>query len=170
MTAHLARQGCRTCLVAGSSLAISNVSERWDGVVAAAGTMAVTMVEVGFDGAVAVQRLRAGLGPDRRPDALFALDHQTALWAFGLLGEMGLQASRDVAFASFDETEWMRLVSPPVSTVRQPVQAMAEAAWALLVRRIAGDHAVPDRTRLACSLEIRGSSLRPTGPPVSTAA
>ena len=37
----------------------------------------------------------------------------------------------------------MRLVAPAVTAVRQPVEEMADCAWTMLGRRIAGDEGPP---------------------------
>ncbi len=163
VAAHLAGAGWRDGLVAGSSLSISNVRERWDGARAARGAMALAMLECGMEPGPIRAALLARLGRRRRPDALFALDHVTSLAAFQVLAELGLAPGRDVAFASFDETEWMRLVSPPVTAVRQPVEALAETAWRQLVRRMEGEAGPPVTARLACAIAFRGSTLRQPG-------
>ncbi|MDQ0394164.1 DNA-binding LacI/PurR family transcriptional regulator [Labrys monachus] len=170
IAAHLAGEGHRTCLVAGSMLAISNVRERWEGAAAAAGPMAIEMVESGLDRGVIRDRLRARLSAGTRPDALFTLDHLTTLVAYQLLAELGVSIPRDIAFASFDDTEWMHLVTPPITAVRQPVEEMARAAWTQFIRRLSGGDAVPRTLRLSCAIEIRGSSLRRTGLPDNAAA
>ena len=54
--------------------------------------------------------------------------------------------------------EWMRLVKPAVSAVRQPVEEMADCAWKLLVRRIAGDTTAPQSRRLNCAVTLRAST------------
>lgn len=157
---HLGAQGFADCLVIGTSLAISNVRERWEGVLAAAGPMRVEFLEVGFDDPARFHRLEERLRSAAPPRAVFSLDHQTSLAAYRLLGETGLRIPHDIAFAGFDEMEWMRLVSPPVTAVRQPVEEMAEAAWRLLGRRIGGDAGEQQTRRLRCAIEIRGSTSR----------
>jgi LacI family transcriptional regulator len=158
IAAHLKDQGFRSCLVVGTSLAISNVRERWDGAVAAAGAMAMRLLEVGLDPIEVRRRLEVTLNARSRPAALFTLDHGTTLVAYQLLADLGLRVPEDVALASFDETEWMRLVEPPLTAVRQPVEAMAAAAWAQLLRRMKGDTAVPAALRLDCAVTLRGST------------
>jgi len=54
----------------------------------------------------------------------------------------------------------MRLVTPGITTVRQPVEEMAEQAWALLLRRMTGSAGKPVTRRLRCAVEIRGSTPR----------
>jgi LacI family transcriptional regulator len=158
IAAHLREQGFRSCLVVGTSLAISNVRERWEGAVAAGGPMALTLLEAGLDPAEARRRLDLALRARPRPAAMFTLDHGTTLVAYQLLADLGLRVPDDLALASFDETEWMRLVDPPLTAVRQPVEAMAAAAWAQLLRRMEGDTAAPVALRLDCAVTLRGST------------
>ena len=155
---HLDENGTKDCLVVGTRLSISNVRERWEGARAAAGRTHMEMLEIGIDDPAGIDRLERTLrGPDR-PQAVFALDHATALAAYRLIADRGLAIPGDIAFASFDEMEWMQLVSPPVTAVRQPVEEMAQQAWALLSRQIRGEGDVPVTRRLRCTVKIRGST------------
>lgn len=160
VTRHLAEQGHRRCLVAAGSLSFGNVRERWDGALAAAGPMTLTMVECGLDPDESCRRLTPLLAGPSPPQAVFALDGRTSLVAYRALGDADLVIPDDVAFASFDEAEWMTLVSPAITAVRQPVAAMAEAAWAQLMARLDGDTDDPRVRRLPCVIEIRGSTVR----------
>ena len=157
---HLDEQGYRDCLVVGSRLSITNVRERWEGVRAAATRMTVDILEIGVDDPDGVDRLERRLRGRDLPQAIYALDHMTALTTYRMLGEIGLNVPTDVAFASFDEMEWMQLVSPGVTAVRQPVDMMAEQAWALLLKRMRGKSGEPITRRLHCAVEIRGSTPR----------
>jgi len=170
VTTHLAGQGHRSCLVAGSTLLITNVRERWEGARAVAGPMTIRLLESGLDPKLIRVRLRDRLTGSPLPDALFTLDHVTTLVAYQLLVELGMAIPRDIGFASFDETEWMRLVMPPITAVRQPIEDMARVAWGQLMRRLAGEHAAPDIVRMTCAVEIRGSTLRRQGEPNTVAA
>jgi LacI family transcriptional regulator len=172
--AKIARQlgsdGFRSCLVVGTSLAISNVRERWDGIRNAPVPTRFQFAEIGIGDPARLRAVERRLRSPRRPEALFALDHATALALYRLVGRLGLKVPEDIAFAGFDEMEWMRLVSPPVTAVRQPVEAMARAAWDRLVRRMDGADGAPTVRRLECTVEIRGSTARKQGPPASAAA
>ncbi|MFT3974806.1 MAG: LacI family DNA-binding transcriptional regulator [Amaricoccus sp.] len=164
---HISAQGAGRCLVLGTSLGISNVRERWEGAMAGADGMDLDLIEVGFDDHAPpclADRLRA---PDR-PAAIFCLDHETTLAVYRLLGEIGLRPGSDIVFASFDEMEWMRLVTPAITAVRQPVEKMAESAWTILRRRIAGEDGAPEAVRLACAVTIRGSTPRQSAPTGAT--
>ena len=164
VAAYGAAQGFASCLVAGSTLSISNVRERWEGITASSGAMRVSLLQSGIEQQVIRQRLLAQLKQNPLPELLFTLDHITTLVAYQVLGERGLRVPDDIGFASFDETEWMRLVSPGVTAVSQPVEAMADAAWRRLKQRMDGDASPPTTLRLSCAIEIRGSTLRYKGP------
>ncbi len=165
---HIAAQGCRTCLVVGTSIDISNVRERWEGARQGAGDMRIEMIEVGFKDH-APPALQARLRGGDRPDALFCLDHETTLASYLLLGEIGIGIGSDMAFASFDEMEWMRLVSPAITAVRQPVEDMAECAWTMLRRRISGEQSPHEAKRLRCAVTFRASTPRNISSPACEA-
>ena len=133
--------------------AISNVRERWEGVRGAVKRMRLETLEIGIDDPAGVDRLERRLRGHGRPQAIYALDHVTALAAYRLVADLGLAIPRDIAFASFDEMEWMQLVSPQVTAVRQPVEEMAEQAWALLHKQLRGDSAAPVTRRLRCAVK-----------------
>lgn len=160
---HLREQGIGHCLVAATSLNISNVRERWDGARAEAGQMRLDLVEVGFEDH-APPALVDALSRPERPEALYCLDHETTLAAYRLLGELGVRVGTDIALASFDEMEWMRLVSPALTAVRQPVEEMAECAWGTLRRRLGGDDGPIQLRRLRCAVTFRGSTPRQPAP------
>lgn len=81
---------------------------------------------------------RAGLELLDRGDRPTAVVTSSDLQAIGLLTaahELGLRVPEDVAVVSFDGTEETRFTAPPLTTVTQPVAAMAAAAIDLLVHQ-----------------------------------
>jgi LacI family transcriptional regulator len=166
---RLDENGYQDCLIVGAQLSISNVRERWEGARAAAERMQMTMLEIGFDDPAGLDRLEAALRAEAPPQAIFALDHGSSLVVYRALTEIGLRIPDDVAFAGFDEMEWMQLVSPPVTAVRQPVEEMAEQAWTLLNKRLNGVVEAPVTRRLRCAVKIRGSTPRRRCPQPSQA-
>ncbi len=171
VTHHLVNQGHTRLLAVASSLAIRNVAERCDGFRAAADGRAETAIlEVGLS----VEECREALtrhlaAAPAPPAALFTLNNLATMGALEALSGLGLQVGRDIALAGFDDEEWMRVVSPPLTAVRQPTAAMARAAWGRLLARIGGDTSAPREMRLACTLEIRASS-QPARPRETTRA
>lgn len=167
-TAHLATLGHRRILVAASSLALANIRERWDGVLRACAARdlpapAVLELGLGFDTAAA--SLSGWLARHARPSAIIALTNFTTLGVLAFLREQGLNVPRDVSLVGYDDYAWMQAATPPVTAVRQPVEQMAEQAWACLLRRIGGASGPREEIRLACSLQVRDSTAPPPREP-----
>lgn len=158
---HLIAAGRRHILVVASRASISNVAERCAAAreVAAAAGATLEVIEVGFTLADSRACLGRRLAAPNLPDALFTLNNVATLGALGALDAAGLRVPQDVALVGFDDQEWMHVTSPPLSAVCQPVAALGHAAWTRLLARIAGDDSPPLEVRLACTLEIRASSL-----------
>ncbi|MBP6898781.1 MAG: LacI family DNA-binding transcriptional regulator [Burkholderiaceae bacterium] len=87
------------------------------------------------------------------PTAVIAANDDMAMGALAAAQRLGLQVPRDLSVAGFDDGPLASLVWPALSTVRQPVADMAEAAVDMLVQRSAagatGGDAVADTTGLA---------------------
>ncbi|ROS49003.1 LacI family DNA-binding transcriptional regulator [Frigoribacterium sp. PhB24] len=81
----------------------------------------------GYDAAT---RLFSGPRP---PSALFASSDLQAVGALRALDELGLRVPDDVAVVCFDGTDAADFATPQLSTVRQPVERMADEAVLRLV-------------------------------------
>lgn len=157
---HLVASGRRHILAVAARASISNIAERCQAAQAEAEALGAMLevVEVGFTLADSRARLARRLAIPPLPDALFTLNNVATLAALGALPAAGLRVPQDMALVGFDDAEWMHVASPPLSVVRQPVEALGLAAWARLMARIAGDASPPQEIRLACTLELRASS------------
>ena len=62
------------------------------------------------------------------PTAIFALNNQIALGAMKAINEAGLQIPEDISLLSFDEQYYFELLSPPLSSIKQPMQAIGKTA------------------------------------------
>jgi DNA-binding LacI/PurR family transcriptional regulator len=171
VTRHLIAGGRRHILVGAASLSISNVQERCEGIREAADSdgAVIEVLEVGYTLADSRARLTDRLRHGLPPDALFTLNNLATLGALGAVAATGLSVPQDIALVGFDDEEWMHAVSPPLTAVSQPVEAMGLAAWARLMARVGGDTSPPQQVRLACALEIRGSSAPASRSPETTA-
>ncbi|NUT36992.1 MAG: LacI family DNA-binding transcriptional regulator [Hamadaea sp.] len=126
----------------------------------------------------AYRRLRAG-APDHVAHAGFSMEegHAAAhgLLASGVTGlvcgsdalalgavraarRLGLQVPRDVSVIGFDDSTLMTYTDPPLTTVRQPVTAMGQAAVALLLRQIDGEQLAGDELLFEPELVVRGTT------------
>lgn len=108
---------------------------------------------------------RALLANGRGITAIVAVNDMYGLGAYAGIRSLGLAVPQDVSVIGFDDIALTTLVEPPLSTIRQPVWDMAEAAVKRLVACLA-DHASdrPLRAEFAPELVVRGS----TGPVLPT--
>lgn len=68
-----------------------------------------------------------------KPDAVFAASDVTAIGAMRYLSEVGLHVPADLGLVGFDDIPASATSTPPLTTVRQPIQEMGEAAANLLI-------------------------------------
>ncbi|MEV1011377.1 LacI family DNA-binding transcriptional regulator [Streptomyces sp. NPDC049881] len=104
---------------------------------------------------------RALLDLPEPPTAVFAASDLQALGAFEALRERGLRVPEDVSVVGFDDLPLARRVSPPLTTVRQPILEMAALAARTLLRLIDGETLENPRVELATRLVVRGSTRAP---------
>ncbi len=91
------------------------------------------------------------------PTAIVAGCDIQATGIYRALSEHGMQVPHDMSIIGFDDipsTEWM---SPPLTTIRQPLREMGSIAVDLLLQQIDGEPLTSLRVELATSLVIRQS-------------
>ncbi|MGW3657995.1 LacI family DNA-binding transcriptional regulator [Streptomyces sp. NPDC005151] len=74
--------------------------------------------------------------------------------------ERGLDVPRDVSVVGFDDSPLIAFTDPPLTTVRQPVQAMATAAVGALLEEIGGTPVQRTEFVFQPELVVRGSTAR----------
>jgi DNA-binding LacI/PurR family transcriptional regulator len=92
----------------------------------------------GFDEQVAFQTVAAWVAEGRTFDAIFAADDDSAYGAIRALQQAGLRVPEDVPVVGFDDSPTSRLFSPPLTTVRAPIEQAGHRAAALLGQLIRG--------------------------------
>ncbi|QIN85175.1 substrate-binding domain-containing protein [Rubrobacter tropicus] len=95
------------------------------------------------------------------PTAIFTGNDLQAMGVYRALYEAGLRAPDDVSVVGFDDLPFARLLTPALTTVRQPVREMGALATRMLLRVIAGEKLESARVELATSLIVRESSAPP---------
>jgi LacI family transcriptional regulator len=126
-------------------------------------------VEQGYfsyrSGLTAGERLLARV---ERPTAIFASNDDMAAATVSVAHRLGLNVPDDLSIVGFDDTALATSVWPELTTVKQPIAAMAEAAVELLIAdlrgRRAGGHPNFAERVLSHAMIIRESS----GPPPET--
>jgi DNA-binding LacI/PurR family transcriptional regulator len=91
------------------------------------------------------------------PTALFATDYALALESMARLRSLGLHIPNDVSVVGFDDPISAAYLSPPLTTVRQPLREMGRRAAEMLLDLIEhGTQACPTHV-FPCTLVVRGS-------------
>ncbi len=98
---------------------------------------------------------RALLKTGLRFDALFCANDRMALGAIDVLREQGVRVPQDVAVAGFDGIEEGRYLTPPLTTVIQPLGELGSRSVDLLIERMEGGG--PREQVLTCIPAIRQS-------------
>jgi len=76
-------------------------------------------------------------------DAVFAGDDDAATGVLAALHRAGVRVPQDVRVVGFDDSAVSRFLSPPLTTVRAPIEAVGREAIRQLVRVIRGEPAEP---------------------------
>jgi LacI family transcriptional regulator len=94
----------------------------------------------------------------QRPTAIFAASDELARGAIEAARTVGLSVPDDLSIVGFDDTEIARIASPPLTTVRQPLQEMGAVALRTVLRLVAGEKIESNHVELATQLVIRAST------------
>lgn len=81
-----------------------------------------------------------------------------ALGAIRAVREAGLDVPSDVSVVGYDDTDLMAFTDPPLTTVRQPVQAITDHAVELMVTQLAGRRVSSTEILVRPELVVRGST------------
>jgi LacI family transcriptional regulator len=102
----------------------------------------------------------AGRPVYNRPDAVFCFNDALAIGVYHGIRRAGLHVPKDIGIVGFDGIEEGQCLDQPLTKVSTPAQPLAEAAVALLLRRLAGDRETyPERIIIPTAL-ICGKTTR----------
>jgi DNA-binding LacI/PurR family transcriptional regulator len=113
-------------------------------------------VDGGFRAAGLLLRL------DDPPTAVFAGSDDAALGVLRAAREHGVRVPRDLSVVGFDDLPVTPWLDPPLTTVRQPLAEMGDAAVTLVHRAREGTRG-PAHLELATRLVVRESTAPPAG-------
>ncbi|MFF3753428.1 LacI family DNA-binding transcriptional regulator [Streptomyces sp. NPDC002018] len=107
-----------------------------------------------------IDSAQAAAGPllDAGATAVIAASDMLALGCYHALREREAVPGRDVAVVGFDDSPTAALLSPGLSTVAQPLEAVGRECVRLLLARMANPDAPPERVLLEPSLVVREST------------
>lgn len=92
-----------------------------------------------------------------KPTAIIVLSNDLLAGVLDVIRENGLNIPNDISLMTFDDYDYLRLISPRISVINQPCRELGAAAAEVLVGAIKNGEA-PQVTRLKCSL-IEGGSV-----------
>jgi LacI family transcriptional regulator len=95
------------------------------------------------------------------PTAIFAGSDQQAFGLYEAARQRGLRVPQDLSVVGFDDLPVTRWVSPPLTTVRQPLSEMGRAAAQMLGDLITGVPLRTTRVELSTELIVRESTAAP---------
>ena len=93
-----------------------------------------------------------------RPSAIMASSDDMAAGIGYEVREQGLDVPGDISIVGFDDTPVASHMWPPLTTVRQPIAGMAEAATTGLINRISGNDDKLTLEPFKCEVVIRRST------------
>jgi LacI family transcriptional regulator len=109
--------------------ALENASVDWD---------PQLVRDVSFRGHAGGDAVAALLAVENPPTALIVANTAQVLSSLRRLSQMGVQVPTDLSVIVFDDNPWAELVTPPLSTVRQPIEMLALHAVELVLGRMQG--------------------------------
>ena len=104
------------------------------------------------------QGTRRLLELDEPPTAIFAASDLMAAGALRAANELGARVPEDLAIVGFDDIGLASLIQPALTTVRQDMHALGEAAANGLARMIENPESPPARELVPTRLVVRASS------------
>jgi len=100
--------------------------------------------------------------PDR-PTAIFAHNDDMAAATIVAAGELGIAVPGELSVAGFDDSQFATTVWPRITTIRQPIRAMAQAATDALVQIMEGSRRTSEHRVMPYELIVRGSTAATAG-------
>ncbi len=96
---------------------------------------------------------------DDVPTAIFVCNDMMAIGAIKQAKVSNVRIPEDISIIGFDDIQFVTAVSPALTTVAQPVRALAQTAISLLIEKIQNDSGPSEGTRIVLdpTLVIRDS-------------
>jgi DNA-binding LacI/PurR family transcriptional regulator len=91
------------------------------------------------------------------PDSIICSNDQTAALLMRTLTQLHRQVPEQIAVAGFDDVEYASLLSPALTTIRQPCSEIARTAVRTLLERISNPALPPRHIQHCGQLVVRQS-------------
>lgn len=172
-TAHLIALGHRNLLYVIRDNRLVTTRQRIAGFNAAAAASPARIIasvcQRDADPAAFAAQVAAVLRSPQPPTAIIASNSAIALAMIEILRALSVRWPEDVSVLAFDEPVWAPIMSPPLAVLRHPTRAIAEAAWACLMRRVntpaARRRSIVLEARFIAAASVAGPAGRDMRPP-----
>lgn len=166
---HLFRLGHRRIGYLGSGEQLSNSLQRWEGFRQGCEQHGVTIDESRIVKGSSWQLndtemndLLTTLASNSRPTAMFCGGFFFALDAYGAAARLGLRIPQDLSIIAVDDPPSAAHLSPPLTTLRQPLNKLGQDAITLLYEKIRKNDSTITKRILNGELIIRASTAAPS--------
>ena len=99
--------------------------------------------------------------------AIICASDPLALGAVRAVRRAGAAVPRDISVVGYDDSAFMACTDPPLTTVRQPIEAIGRAAVEMLVGQIEGSSVAPDELFFEPEIVARGSTATAPARPLA---
>lgn len=131
------------------------------------------MDDLGLGAAGLVARAEDGIGPGKAlaeqmlsgpapPTAFVCVSDAMAVGALRAIEELGLVAGEDVSVVGFDDSPIASVIQPRLSSIRQPVEKVAQKLVEILLAELSGDQKGPSRVLMGPWLVRRDTTSERT--------
>ncbi|MBC8101011.1 MAG: LacI family DNA-binding transcriptional regulator [Cytophagales bacterium] len=153
---YLLGLGHRRIAYVTDSLRSANFADRYSGYVAALAEHGIAvdpaLISRKYDES-GVEILRSLMGLPDPPSAVFCYNDGAAVGILRAAADLGLRVPETLSIMGFDDSVLATTVSPPLTTIRQPLEMMGRSAALALCDLLAGT-ASPDERRILVSTEL----------------
>lgn len=118
----------------------------------------VLRINYNYDHEDAIARIASFISGAKKMDAVFFATNYLGLLGLESISRLGLKLPENIALISFDDHEVFRLLPPGVTSIRQPVEQIANRAIEILMERL-NDHKVENENiEIPAKLIVRGTT------------
>jgi len=163
-TRHLINQGRKKIAMIGGPLNLKIYERRQEGYLSALKDSGLEVNKnmilhnslTREDGTNAIKKL---LEQSTKPDAIFCANDTTALSTIIYLQKQNIRVPEDIAIVGFSNEPFSELVTPSISTIKQPGFEMGQKAAELIINQIKkGNKTIPETIEMPTELIVRNSS------------
>lgn len=166
-TKHLIDQGAKNIVHIGGPLNLKIYKDRQEGFSRAINESGLqfdksSIIRTNLTQAEGTKTIEKLIKEGKKPDAIFCGNDTTALSVIIYLQKNGIKVPEDILIVGFSNEPFSELVTPSISTIKQPGFSMGQTAAKLIINQINNKQKITDFRTITMPTEliIRNSSKR----------